>query len=231
MVKAIVFDLYGTLITWFDPDWTPPKLSLAARLGIREEDFQKHVGRLVDDWETGHLGSYQDFLLALCRTGGYTPSESAMAELARERSAKTSRLFERIEPAIVDMVQELRLRGFRLAVITNAGDMDVEPWTNSQLAPFFDVFIPSFEVGMLKPDPRIFEHSLQALGVSAGEAIFVGDGGRNELAGARGAGLTALWATWFLDRWPSALRPSQFKGDEWRQFPDENIFSSSAQPS
>ena len=72
---------------------------------------------------------------------------------------------------------------------------------------------------MLKPEPQIYERGLQALGVSAAEAIFVGDGGSNELAGATRAGLTALWATWFLDRWPQGIRPNGFKGDEWRRFP------------
>ena len=219
MLKVIFFDFYETLITQFDPDWKPPTLSLADRLGISEEDLQKHWRRLDDDWETGRLSSYQDLLLALCRAAGHTPSESAIAELAQEGSAESSRLFEEIESATVELVQELRLRGFRLAVITNAGDMDVEPWPSCRLAPFFEVFIPSFQVGMLKPDPRIFEHGLQALGVSAHEAIFVGDGGSSELAGARRAGLTALWATWFLDRWPLGIRPGGFKGDQWRQFP------------
>ena len=220
MVKAIIFDLYETLITQFDPDWKPPKLSMADRLGIREEEFQKHWRRLADRWETGHFNSHQDLLLALCRTAGHTPSESAIAELAQERSAYTSRLFNSIESEIVELVQELIRRGFRLAVVTNAGDIDVEPWQNCRLAPFFDVFIPSFEAGMLKPDPRIFEQGLQALGVSAREAMFVGDGGRDELAGAERVGLKAFWATWFLDRWPPADRPGRFKGDNWRQFPE-----------
>ena len=73
---------------------------------------------------------------------------------------------------------------------------------------------------MLKPDPRIYQQVLQALGVSPEDTIFVGDGGSNELAGARRAGLTALWATWFLDRWPPGIRPNRFKGDEWRQIPE-----------
>ena len=178
------------------------------------------MGRLRDDWETGQLNTYQDFLLALAAAAGYAPSELAIAELAEERLVGTRVLFEEIEPAIVELVQELRRRGFRLAVITNAGDMDVEPWPSCRLAPFFEVFVPSFEVGMLKPDPRIFEHCLRLLAVSAGEAIFVGDGGRDELSGAKRVGLTALWATWFLDRWPPRIRPGRFEGDGWRQLPE-----------
>ena len=219
MLKAIIFDLYETLVTQFDPDWIPPKMSMAARLGIKEEDFQLHLGRLRDDWQTGQLSSYHDFLLALCKAAGHTPSESVIDELAQERSRGTLMPFERIESTIVELVQELRSRGFRLGVITNAGDTDVEPWPTCRLAPFFEVFISSHEVGMLKPDREIFEHGMRELGVSAEEAIFVGDGGSDELSGAARAGLTALWATWFLDRWSYGRRPVRFKRDEWRQFP------------
>ena len=219
MVKAIIFDLYETLITHFDPDWKPPKLSMADRLGISEQDYQKHWRRLDDKWQMGELNGYQDLLLAMCEAVGRTPREAVIAELTEEQLARTRVLYEKIESSTVGMVRELRTRGLRLAVITNAGDMDTDPWSKCRLAPFFEVFIPSFDVGMLKPDTRIFEHGLQALGVNAEEAIFVGDGGSNELSGARRAGLTALWATWFLDRWPPGIRPGGFKGDKWRQFP------------
>ena len=104
MLKAIIFDLYETLITQFDPDWKPPKLSLADRLGISEEDFQRHAKRLVDQWQTGHLNSYQDLLVAECRSAGHAPNESVIAELALER-CKTSLIpFQEIESAIVELV-------------------------------------------------------------------------------------------------------------------------------
>ena len=219
MLKAIIFDLYETLITHFDPDWKPPKRSIADRLGVSGEDYQKHWSRMDDQWEQGEFNSYQDLLLALCEAVGHTPSEPVVAKLTEERLARTRVLHERIESSIVEMIQELRTRGYQLGVITNAGDMDVEPWPTCRLAPFFEVFIPSFQVGMLKPDPRIYEHGLQELGVSAGEAIFVGDGGRDELSGATRVGLRAFWASWFLDQWPLGIRPASFTGDEWRQIP------------
>lgn len=215
-----MFDLFETLVTHFDPDWEPPTLSIAARLGISEEDYQEHWSRMDDSWDRGHLETYQDLLLALCKAAGHTPNDSVIAELTLERSLRTPRPFERIEPEIVDMVQELKLRGFRLAIVTNVGDMDLEPWPNCRLAPFFEVIIPSFQVGTLKPDPHIYERGLQALDTGSEEAIFVGDGGWDELSGAAQVGLRPFWATWFLDRWPLGIRPGKFTGDESRQFPE-----------
>ena len=219
MFTAILFDLYETLITQFEPDWKPPKRSMAARLGISEEDHQRHWSQLFDHWRRGSLGSYRDFLRELCRTAGHAPSESVIAELAMDNSRRKSIAFTKTESAIAAMVQQLGSQGFRLGIVTNAGDMDVESWPCCRLAPFFEVFVPSFQVGILKPDPRIFDRALQELGVSAQEAVFVGDGGSDELSGAKRVGLTPLWATWFLDRWPPGIRPDRVKGDEWRQFP------------
>ena len=219
MLKAVIFDLYETLVTHFDPDWKPPKLIVADRLGISEDDYREHWRRLDDEWQMGRFDSFQDLLLALCSASGHTPSESVIAELTHERSLRPAIVFEKLEPAIVEMVQELRARGFRLGVISNAGDLDAKPWPGSRLAPFFDVFVPSFQVEMMKPDTRIYEIGLRELGVGAEDAIYVGDGGYDELSGAKRAGLTALWATWFLDRWPAGIRPGGFTGDGWRQFP------------
>lgn len=177
MLKAIIFDLFETLVTHFDPDWEPPRLSVADRLGITEEDYGKNWDRLDNSWDKGDFDSYQELLMALCRAAGHTPNRSVIAELTLERSLMTPRPFEGIEPEIVDLVQGLRSRGFRLAVVTNVSEMDLAPWPNCRLAPFFEVIIPSFRVGTLKPDPHIYEEGLRALDVRSEEAIFVGDGG------------------------------------------------------
>lgn len=220
MLKAIIFDLYETLITEFDPDWKPPKLSIADRLGISEIDFKRNAGPLREVWSSGRIETYQDFLLALCSSVGHTPRASVMAELTLEMTKRKSTAFENIESPILEMVQELRSRGLRLGVVTNASEMDAEPWPRCQLAPFFDVFIPSFEVGILKPAPRIYELGLEALGVSADEAIFVGDGGSDELPGATRVGLRAYFATWFLDRWPLSIRRSRYANAGWHDYPE-----------
>lgn len=60
----------------------------------------------------------------------------------------------------------------------------------------------SFEVGAMKPEPAIYAEALRQVGCAASEAVFVGDGGSSELAGARRFGVEPIWATWFLERWP-----------------------------
>ncbi len=57
---------------------------------------------------------------------------------------------------------------------------------------WFDVMICSFDIGVPKPDPRIFEFALDLLGVHAQEAVMVGDSLEADIKGALGAGMRAV---------------------------------------
>jgi putative hydrolase of the HAD superfamily len=70
---------------------------------------------------------------------------------------------------------------------------DVETlWEDSELAGLFDAEIFSSRLGVSKPDPRIYLACCEALGVEPHEAVFVGDGANDELAGARRVGMEAI---------------------------------------
>jgi putative hydrolase of the HAD superfamily len=89
----------------------------------------------------------------------------------------------------VETLEELRARGFKVGLITVCTE-DVELlWPESQFAGLFDVEVFSNAVGLAKPDPRIYELCCERLGVKPDDAVFVGDGANDELAGARRVGL------------------------------------------
>jgi putative hydrolase of the HAD superfamily len=60
------------------------------------------------------------------------------------------------------------------------------------------VAVFSSEVGWRKPHPAIFERALDALGVAAGEALFVGDKLATDVAGAAALGMATCQALWFV---------------------------------
>jgi putative hydrolase of the HAD superfamily len=81
-----------------------------------------------------------------------------------------------------------------MAVITNgpdAGQRDKLAFT--RLDRYFQLIVVSGEVGLAKPDARIFQHALEALGVGADAAWHIGDNVNTDVAGAKAAGLTAVW--------------------------------------
>ena len=63
----------------------------------------------------------------------------------------------------------------------------------SGLAQFLDLVVIWGDIGVEKPDPVIFDHALQLLGMRAGQCLFVGDSIASDDAGARGAGLDFCW--------------------------------------
>src|SRR5690606_30225815 len=142
----------------------------------------------------------------MCASAGRRSYPEVLRQLEQEYQHQTQQVFDAIEQDIVDLVVTLKQRGLKLGIITNASDLDVAPCATCHLASYFDD-IASCQVGLLKRDAQIFCLACQRLGVEPADAIFVGDGGGNELAASM-AVLKGYWCTWFLDRWPEGIRPN-----------------------
>ncbi len=202
MARAILFDLYETLITELDANWTPGP-GTGARLGIDDSVFDRLWGRMRDGRMRGRI-DFRGALLEIGRLASASPDLEAVDRVVAERLAAKARPFEKLDPRILDLVTELDARDVRLAVVSNASEEEVTAWRGCALARAFDAAVFSFEVGWLKPEPEIYRIACRKLSASPDEAIYVGDGGADELEGAGRTGLRPYWATWFLDRWPSS---------------------------
>ncbi len=84
--------------------------------------------------------------------------------------------------------------------------MEVAPWRDSPLAGLFDAEIFSCAVGCVKPEPAIFEQCLLKLGLTGAECLYVGDGGSDELVGARAAGMSPVFLSGVMaELWPERI--------------------------
>jgi FMN phosphatase YigB (HAD superfamily) len=101
-----------------------------------------------------------------------------------------------------------RLRGrYRLGLVSNFyGNLDAV-CAEAGIDKLFDVIVDSARVGVTKPDPRIFRHATDALGVEPAATTFVGDSPTRDMAGARGAGMRHVWLTGRLQAAPSPCCP------------------------
>jgi 2-haloacid dehalogenase len=96
-------------------------------------------------------------------------------------------------PGALDMVQELAKR-FPLALITNGiASVQNKRFAASPITAYFQSIVISEEVGIAKPDPRIFAPALQKLGVKAADVLYVGDSVTSDMAAARNAGMDFCW--------------------------------------
>jgi len=116
-----------------------------------------------------------------CAGAGVRLSARALMERIGESSAP--------RPQMLEAVRRIRAHGLRAAALTNNW-VSEENGTNG-LKPHFDVFVESSVVGWQKPDPRIYRHTCDAVGVAPAEAVFLDDIGRN-LKAARALGMTTI---------------------------------------
>jgi putative hydrolase of the HAD superfamily len=86
----------------------------------------------------------------------------------------------------------LKSAGLLLGVVSNSEGRVAEALEAAELRQYFDVVIDSGLIGIEKPDPRIFHAALEALGVGADEALYVGDLYDVDVVGARAAGIEAV---------------------------------------
>ena len=89
-----------------------------------------------------------------------------------------------------DALERLKSAGFKLGIVSNADGRVAGDAKRLGLAKFFDVIIDSQVVGVEKPNPKIFQLALDALGVPPEEAMYAGDIYAIDMLGARAAGIS-----------------------------------------
>jgi putative hydrolase of the HAD superfamily len=182
VIRAVVFDLWDTLVDWPVDGWADVQRQAAARLGLDEERF---VELWRETYEMRQVGPISDAVRAL---GADEEATGAVLTLRRDftRTALAPR------PGAIDTLAELRRRGLRLGMISVCSEEVAELWNGTPFAGLIDSAVFSCSVGLRKPDPRIYQLCLEELGVEPEEALFVGDGANDELAGAERVGMRAV---------------------------------------
>ncbi|MBP5490483.1 MAG: HAD-IA family hydrolase [Lachnospiraceae bacterium] len=199
-IKALLFDLFETLITeWGHEKYT--KRKMCADLGVDKEEFDVLWEEKEEERYLGEIDFEGSILYAGSKLGREISAETLAYVLNRRMSAKAA-CFEHIDPEVFRLLEELRSRGFRTAIVSNCSSEEVKVIRESELFRYFDEVVLSYEVHKKKPDRGIYEEAARRLGVDLADCIFVGDGGSNELQGAENAGMKAIQAKWYTNRLP-----------------------------
>lgn len=192
--RAVVFDLFETLVT--EAHTNPPRAGqLGPRFGLDPVAFRREWAPRRREIVLGRR-SFADTLRDICLALGGT-SQPDVARVREERMVIKAAALRYVEPRILLMLDALRARATRLAVVSNCFFEDVASWHESPLCQRIDATVFSFQEGLAKPDREIYAAALRRLDVTPAQAVFVGDGGDGELAGAASAGLAACHATWY----------------------------------
>lgn len=192
MKKAVLFDLFGTLVP------SPPLAeyrqmvdSVAEILNIPPDNFFDPWMDVNDGRLNGSFGSSEAEISHAAEVFGVVPSLLQMDRcMEMRRSAVSSWVTPK--PGAIAALDALSENNRQLALVSDCVFDVPAIWPNSELAEHFDVTVFSCELGIRKPDRRMYETALSALGVGAQDSLFVGDGGSGELDGASALGIDAV---------------------------------------
>ncbi|WP_225446607.1 HAD family hydrolase [Paenibacillus rhizovicinus] len=193
------FDLFETLITEFADGrrMSNRKHDYEKLLGLTHEQFRREWTLRQDRRMNGAFASFPDVLRDIVVSNRSSVNEEAIEELFQARLEEKRLPFRQIRPDIIELLETVQGMGLKVGLISNCTSEEVGAWQDSELAPYFDDCVFSFEVHCSKPDAAIYALACSRLEVLPEESVFVGDGGSNELEGARRAGLHACHAFWF----------------------------------
>ena len=197
MYKAVIFDMFETLVTLFEGR-TYFGEDIAADVGADPSDFRREWHRIEDDRSTGRYTIKEGLEIVLKTLGVYSPEKVKLA--ADKRLEALGDTFSAIQPESVRLLDELKKNGMLIGLITNTFSDERDMIRSCILFPYFDEALISYEQGIMKPDLRLYRMMTERLGVKPEECIFVGDGGSKELYAAREAGMHPVQCTWFHER-------------------------------
>ena len=191
---TFLFDLFFTLVT-FESHVYKHEIE---RLNITMAIWERAV--IESGAYLGHITDPMELMREFVRCAGITISEEELRALCEGRMARVREIVTNVRPEVLETLRTLKERGHKLCLVSNADAIDVLPWADSPLAPLFDEAIFSCDVHLQKPDPAIYLLAASRMGVKPEDCVFIGDGGSNELAGAKAVGMRTVQARWFLSR-------------------------------
>ena len=196
-IKAVVFDMFETLITLFEGR-TYFGENIAADVGADPALFRKEWHAIENDRSIGKYTIEEGLELVFKKLGVYSAENVKLAADKRKENLEDS--FSGVPDESIALLQELKKRNIKVGLITNMFSDERDFVRRSEMMQYFDAALISYEQGICKPDLSLFEKMTQLLGVRPQECLYVGDGGSKELYAAREAGMHPVQCTWFHDR-------------------------------
>jgi putative hydrolase of the HAD superfamily len=178
MIKAITFDCFGVLAS---DGWLPLRDKY---FGGNPELIEKvtKLNREID----GGLSTYDDFIKRVSELAGL--NESSVREQI-ENNIPDERLFQLIRDKIKPK--------YKLGMLSNAADNWLDEIFLPEQIKLFDAIALSYEMKVIKPDPKAYEIIAKRLNVEPSECLFVDDQERY-CYGASKVGMQTIMYTNFL---------------------------------
>jgi len=187
--RAVILDLYYTLLHEASTDAHEAVLELVDSLGVSRGAWRAAWQATLDAADRGDFGSIVGRVRAVLSTVGIANPDPALVD--RIAGLRLGSSYPVIYPDTRPALAELRKRGYRVGLISNIASYRAHYLAELEFDQALDAVILSFDLRILKPDPRIYLAATEKLGVSPSECVFVDDQPKY-LAGAAALGMAPV---------------------------------------
>ena len=194
--KAVIFDLFGTLVEdIIGPPYTDLVMRIASILSMPADDFRQMWSDTVYVRHTGGFRSVEANIAHICQELGVHLEDNDIKLAARIRQDYDRRVMTTPRSGAVEVLSQLKQWGYKTGLISNCTPDAPLIWPDIPFASLFDVAVFSCSVGLMKPDHRIYQLTVERLGVESEDCLYVGNGSRGELRGAHEMGMYPVLIT------------------------------------
>ncbi|WP_394825346.1 haloacid dehalogenase type II [Pendulispora albinea] len=189
-VKAYVFDAYGTVF-----DIHSAVRAHAPRLGDHADAISRlwRAKQLEYTWVRSLMRQHADFEAVTAASLDFAMASFGLADRALRAALLDAYRVLEAYPEVPGVLRALRRAGIPTAILSNGSPAMLERVVASAgLEGLFDALISVEEVGIYKPDPRVYQLAVDRLGVAAGDIGFHSSNAW-DVAGARAFGLRVVW--------------------------------------
>ena len=213
--KAVIFDLFGTLVDIFSRDkYDNSLLEMISILKLPWAEFREIWMKTASQRAVGTFKTLEANLEYICNKLDLAYTEKQIENASRIRHDFVVQALAPRKDAI-EVISTLKSNGHKIGLVSNCSPEPPVVWKDTPFAPYFDVTVFSSTAGLRKPDPRIYQMAIEKLGVKAKDCLYIGDGDSNELTGALKIGMKPVLIRNTHENHENTVR-SGFEGDAWQ---------------
>ncbi len=188
MKKVIIFDFWGTIVEiGVQPS---PIRQVKNILGI-DIPFSSYIVRFEEVFMKQPYQNLFEAFTEVCKSFHIEPRQELLEELVGLWNK--NKLLAKPFPETIEVLNELKGLGYKVVMLSNTDCFSIEEVVEKYgLKEYFDMIVLSYQVRMLKSNPRVFQKILEEMGINKEEAIMVGDSIESDIISAKKAGVDAI---------------------------------------
>jgi len=195
--KAVIFDLFGTLVCdLIGPKYTDTLVRMATVLSVPADDFLKMWSDTSYERNTGAFQSVEANIIHICKQLRIQPKDNNLKLAARLRQDYARSVMIKPRCGAVEVLSRLKQSGRKVGLISNCTPDAPAIWPETPFAHLVDVAVFSCSVGLRKPDHQIYRLTVERLEVEAKDCLYVANGYYGELHSA-----------WEVEMYPVLITP------------------------